>query len=52
MQWGLYAGLSVEVAADLIVAISQCILLRGFETGIRRCVALVSLLLCLPLCVC
>lgn len=38
MQWGLYAGLSVEVAVDLIVAISQCFILRGFETGIRKCV--------------
>ncbi|RPD52626.1 hypothetical protein L227DRAFT_617661 [Lentinus tigrinus ALCF2SS1-6] len=35
ISWGLYAGLSVEVAVDLIVAISQCVLLRGFETGIR-----------------
>ncbi|KAI0808327.1 hypothetical protein C8Q74DRAFT_1363717 [Fomes fomentarius] len=35
-SWGLYAGLSVEVAADLIVAISQCLILHGFETGIRK----------------
>ncbi|KAI0740021.1 hypothetical protein C8Q76DRAFT_184168 [Earliella scabrosa] len=34
-SWGLYAGLSVEAAVDLIVAIAQCLLLRGFETGIR-----------------
>ncbi|KAI0707453.1 hypothetical protein C8T65DRAFT_651035 [Cerioporus squamosus] len=34
-HWGLYAGLSTEVVVDLIVALSQCILLRAFETGIR-----------------
>ncbi|RDX50605.1 hypothetical protein OH76DRAFT_1402209 [Lentinus brumalis] len=35
LSWGLYAGLSVEVVVDLIVAISQCILLRAYVTGIR-----------------
>ncbi|PIL32420.1 hypothetical protein GSI_05122 [Ganoderma sinense ZZ0214-1] len=34
-SWGLYAGLSVEAAVDLVVAIAQVILLRKFETGIR-----------------
>ena len=35
-QWGLYAGLAAESAVDLIVAVSQCLLLRKFQTGIRR----------------
>ncbi|KAI0739972.1 hypothetical protein C8Q80DRAFT_1274982 [Daedaleopsis nitida] len=33
--WGLYAGLSVEAAVDLVVAIAQCVVLRRYETGIR-----------------
>lgn len=37
-QWSLYLGLSVEATVDLIVAVAQCLLLKGFETGIRRCV--------------
>ena len=36
VQWGLYAGLAAESAVDLIVAVSQCLLLRKFQTGIRR----------------
>ncbi|KAH9850485.1 hypothetical protein C2E23DRAFT_312878 [Lenzites betulinus] len=35
-SWSLYLGLSVEATVDLIVAITQCLLLKGFETGIRR----------------
>lgn len=35
-QWSLYAGLSIEAAVDLIVAIAQVLLLRRMETGIRR----------------
>ncbi len=38
-QWSLYLGLSVEATVDLIVAVAQCLLLKGFETGIRRCVS-------------
>ena len=36
VQWSLYAGLSIEAAVDLIVAIAQVLLLRRMETGIRR----------------
>ena len=36
-QWGLYTGLSVEAAVDLIIAITQVLLLRRLETGIPRC---------------
>ncbi|KAI0631839.1 hypothetical protein C8Q77DRAFT_1129421 [Trametes polyzona] len=35
-SWSLYLGLSVEATVDLIVAVAQCVLLKGFETGIRR----------------
>ncbi|KAL1938051.1 hypothetical protein VTO73DRAFT_12062 [Trametes versicolor] len=35
-SWSLYLGLSVEATVDLIVAVAQCLLLKGFETGIRR----------------
>ncbi|KAI0357246.1 hypothetical protein OH77DRAFT_1435937 [Trametes cingulata] len=35
-SWSLYLGLSVEATVDLIVALAQCVLLRSFETGIRR----------------
>ncbi|KAH9938825.1 uncharacterized protein BXZ73DRAFT_99886 [Epithele typhae] len=35
-SWGLYAGLSVEVAVDLIVAATQVLLLQSYRTGIRN----------------
>ncbi|KAI8976296.1 hypothetical protein BD414DRAFT_524569 [Trametes punicea] len=36
ISWSLYLGLSVEATVDLIVAITQCLLLRRLETGIQR----------------
>ncbi|KAJ2988376.1 hypothetical protein NUW54_g9133 [Trametes sanguinea] len=34
-SWSLYLGLSVEATVDLIVAVTQCLLLRRLETGIQ-----------------
>ncbi|KAI0764197.1 hypothetical protein BD413DRAFT_578231 [Trametes elegans] len=44
-SWSLYLGLSVEAACDLIVAITQCMLLRRFETGIRRTDSVIRVLI-------
>ncbi|KAI0641623.1 hypothetical protein C8Q79DRAFT_281903 [Trametes meyenii] len=44
-SWSLYLGLSVEATVDLIVAIAQCLLLRSFETGIRRTDSVIRVLI-------
>ncbi|KAI0667453.1 hypothetical protein C8Q78DRAFT_1082174 [Trametes maxima] len=35
-SWSLYLGLSVEAGVDLLVAITQCLLLWSLQTGIQR----------------
>ncbi|TBU36207.1 hypothetical protein BD309DRAFT_778472, partial [Dichomitus squalens] len=44
-SWALYTGLAAESAVDLIVAISQCVLLRKFETGIRSTDSVIRVLM-------
>ncbi|KAI9068725.1 hypothetical protein FKP32DRAFT_1754257 [Trametes sanguinea] len=44
-SWSLYLGLSVEATVDLIVAATQCLLLRRLETGIQRTDSVIRILI-------
>ncbi|KAJ8462774.1 hypothetical protein ONZ51_g10688 [Trametes cubensis] len=44
-SWSLYVGLSVEVAVDVTIAVTQCLLLRRFETGIQRTDSVIRILI-------
>ncbi|KAH9946723.1 hypothetical protein B0H21DRAFT_386999 [Amylocystis lapponica] len=45
IAWSLYLGFSVEVVTDWIITISQCILLRRLQTGIRRADSIIHFLM-------